>query len=183
MIPPLSPLPLYINLLLQLRNNCGSLFLNQNLCSTIPFQVIYLQTCPLICILHLPTTSNAVMRIKYVILFLSIISSPEGYSHSLKQQGLHWSLRKSKTIKPQSIPLRQLCPNFQRKQWFLLQQQQSPESQLAAKDKIPKPTMPSLPPYQFPACEHISVGKYLLRKGKRWMGHVIAQAVSARRPK
>lgn len=54
---------------------------------------------PLIGILHLPTTSNAAMRIKCVILFPSIISLLEGYGHSQKQQGLQWSLRKRELLK------------------------------------------------------------------------------------
>lgn len=105
------------------------------------------------------------MRIKYGILFLSIISPPEGYGHSWKQQQeLQGSLGKSKPIKPQSTPLQELCPNFQRKRWFLLQQQQSPGTQPAAKSKIPEPTMPSLPPYQLSACQRIC----LPQKGKRY---------------
>lgn len=183
MIPPLPPLPLYIKLpalatqkWLWVSISKSELVLNRSFAG----HHIYKLAPSYVFFISPPLP---IMRIKYVILFHSIISPPEGQSHSLKQQGLHWSLRKSKTIKPQSIPLQQLCPKFQRKQWFLLQQQQSPENQLAAKNKIPKPTMPSLPPYQFPACEHISVGKYLLQKGKRWMGRVIDQVVSARRPK
>lgn len=120
------------------------------------------------------------MRTNYVILFLSIISLLEGYGHSQKQQGLHWSWRKSKTIKPQSIPFQQLCPNFQRKQCFLLQQQ-SPEIHPASRSWIPEPIHTSLPPSQFPARKHVSVGKYLLWRKKRRMGDIIAQAVSAQR--
>lgn len=113
---------------------------------------------PLVGILHLPTTSNAAMRIKCVILFPSIISLLEGYGHSQKQKGLQWSLRKRRTIRTQFVLPQQLCPNFQRKQCLLLQQ---PSPEIPAKSRIPEPVRVFSPPLPAPCAQVCLSGKIL----------------------